>query len=95
MESTRNYEKYAWPGGYEIAYVLDDGELLCADCANDPSNPVQELRQDPINTPNPHYGILKNEYRDGWGIIGQTSSDWFDNETGTEYCCHCNKTIGA
>ncbi len=26
--------KYAWPGGYAVAYVADDGEYLCADCAN-------------------------------------------------------------
>lgn len=24
---------YAWPGGYEIALLLTDGELLCNDCA--------------------------------------------------------------
>lgn len=33
---------YAWPGGYAIAYLMDDGEFLCADCANDPTNPVHE-----------------------------------------------------
>jgi hypothetical protein len=32
----------AWPGGYPIVYVMDDGEILCADCANDPTNPVHE-----------------------------------------------------
>lgn len=33
-------EKYAFPGGYEIFAVMDDGEILCADCVNDPTNPV-------------------------------------------------------
>jgi len=33
-------EKYAWPGGYPIGYVMDDSEFLCADCVNDPTNPV-------------------------------------------------------
>jgi hypothetical protein len=33
-------EKYAWPGGYPIGYLCDDGEYLCADCVNDPTNPV-------------------------------------------------------
>ncbi len=91
-QTLMTYEKFAWPGGYEIGYILDDGELLCADCTNKPSNPVQELRQDPTNNPNPHYGILKNEYHDGWGIIGYTTSDWFEN---TENCCHCYKEIGG
>ena len=25
-------EHYAWPGGYELAAVMRDGELLCFDC---------------------------------------------------------------
>ena len=25
---------YAWPGGYPIIYVTDDGAVLCPDCAN-------------------------------------------------------------
>lgn len=33
---------YAWPGGYPIAYVMNDGECLCPTCVNDPSNPVHE-----------------------------------------------------
>jgi hypothetical protein len=26
---------YAWPGGYEVAYLDDEGNMLCADCAHD------------------------------------------------------------
>lgn len=33
-------EPYAWPGGYPIGYLTDDGEFLCAKCINDPTNPV-------------------------------------------------------
>jgi hypothetical protein len=33
-------DSYAWPGGYPLAYVMDDGELLCAACMNDDTNPV-------------------------------------------------------
>jgi len=33
---------FAWPGGYPVVHVLHDGEILCADCVNDPSNPVHE-----------------------------------------------------
>lgn len=31
---------YAWPGAYPIIYVVDDGDVLCADCVNDPTNPT-------------------------------------------------------
>jgi hypothetical protein len=28
------WEAYAWPGGYEIHYITDDGGVLCHQCAN-------------------------------------------------------------
>lgn len=28
------YEAYAWPGGYEISYLVKDGGILCHQCAN-------------------------------------------------------------
>jgi hypothetical protein len=28
-------DAYAWPGGYTIAYVTNDCDLLCAACATD------------------------------------------------------------
>lgn len=37
-----NIPAYAWPGGYPVIVVMDDGETLCPECANDPSNPVHE-----------------------------------------------------
>lgn len=33
---------YAWPGGYPLVYIVDDGETLCPACVNDPSTPVHE-----------------------------------------------------
>ncbi len=33
---------YAWPGGYPLLYLCDDGYYICPACANDPSNPVHE-----------------------------------------------------
>lgn len=29
------WEAYAWPGGYEIYYIVHDGGVLCHNCAND------------------------------------------------------------
>lgn len=31
---TGEFPTYAWPGGYAIAYVMADGEFLCAKCMN-------------------------------------------------------------
>lgn len=33
-EPDKPWPAYAWPGGYAIAYIADDGELICADCMN-------------------------------------------------------------
>jgi hypothetical protein len=27
-------EKWAWPGGYPLYYLSDDGQTFCPDCAN-------------------------------------------------------------
>lgn len=29
------WERYVWPGGYEIYYILHDCGVLCHNCAND------------------------------------------------------------
>lgn len=31
-DSEGQYPHFAWPGGYVMAYVMDDGEMLCASC---------------------------------------------------------------
>ena len=36
------YLNYAWPGGYPVYHICNDGEALCPKCANDPKNPVHE-----------------------------------------------------
>lgn len=28
------WDKFAWPGGYQIHYITEDGGILCYDCAN-------------------------------------------------------------
>lgn len=30
----REWEKFAWPGGYPLFLVCDDGETLCVNCGN-------------------------------------------------------------
>ena len=38
--SLGNVPKFAWPGGYPIVAIMDDGEHVCADCLNDATNPL-------------------------------------------------------
>lgn len=39
-EDLGKYPAYAWPGGYPIYYLMNDGEALCPTCMNDASNPI-------------------------------------------------------
>lgn len=42
LEQAKNeageYQGFAWPGGYPIVYVCNDGSYVCAKCMNDPTN---------------------------------------------------------
>ena len=42
----KEWEKWAWPGGYPLYYVCEDSGILCSQCANDEieftSNPEAE-----------------------------------------------------
>lgn len=49
------FPAYAWPGGYPIMYVFEDGECCCSDCANRWNG--SEAR-------------IGGGYRDGWALIG-------------------------
>ena len=39
LDSARNkdgtLQHFAWPGGYDIRYLCQDGEVVCAKCANE------------------------------------------------------------
>jgi len=45
---------YAWPGGYPIFYVCDDGGCLCPKCVNKEIEQIDES--------------VKTNARDGWRV---------------------------
>lgn len=53
-EAMRN--PYAWPGGYPVYPVMDDGALLCTECARKNFRNILES--------------TRNERHDGWHCIG-------------------------
>lgn len=75
-------EKYAWPGGYEIFAVTTDGDILCADCVNDPTNPITSAMCD-----------FPDWSDSGWNIEGIDTSEGFEMDE-IETCAHCGNTIG-
>lgn len=49
------YLDHAWPGGYPVFHICDDGGYLCPACANDPANPIHE------DTPNDGWRIVASD----------------------------------
>lgn len=35
LDEDGTYPAYAWPGGYPIYYLMQDGETMCPKCANE------------------------------------------------------------
>lgn len=70
---------YAWPGGYEVLFIMDDGETLCHDCARKEFKCI--------------VWSMKNKVNDGWRIVGFSTlgNDIESTEDNPLYCAHCNK----
>lgn len=49
---------YAWPGGYPVAFIAINGDLVCHDCARE--NVFQVMWS------------IRDDIRDGWQFCGQT-----------------------
>lgn len=58
LESVKNAirEPYAWPGGYPVFTIMDDGAMLCPECARANYRQIAESTRD--------------HSRDGWQAIG-------------------------
>lgn len=76
---SRKAEKYAWPGGYPIGYVCDDGGLLCGDCVNDATNPVHTADVD--------------DMADGWRIDGFIVIEGSEEDYDSTLCDHCGLNL--
>lgn len=80
-------EKYAWPGGYEIVFYANDGELLCNKCVKENFKSV--------------IWSMKNRVNDGWRVVGHAieavSAEHTREAVGEDYistCAHCNREFG-
>ena len=74
-------EPYAWPGGYAVAFICDDGGVLCPTCAKE--NAPLILRS------------IRAKARDGWRVVACESAEILtDSDAGT--CCdHCAVVIDS
>lgn len=67
VEQVKDYirEPWAFPGGYPLVLVMDDGECLCPACAKDNFKLI--------------VAATKSNARDGWQAAG-VQVNWEDNE---------------
>ena len=65
-------EKYAWPGGYPLILVMDDGAALCPDCVR------SEFRRIAYST--------RNGLRDGWRAAGYQIEECPDEDERCAHC---------
>lgn len=71
-------ERYAWPGGYPMYLVMEDGEALCMNCGRNEYRQIVQGRYD-----------RKRGFRTGWHVEA-VDINWEDPAL---FCCHCNQRI--
>ena len=90
FKATLRAGRGVWPGGYEIAFICEDGGLLCYDCAKKHARHIIDS--------------LRKNSRDGWKVSAMTyeavSADCTREACGEpgndliSYCDQCNKEFG-
>lgn len=78
VKATIRNGAFAWPGGYPLYFITQDGAALCFDCAH------KEFRQVAWD--------YLNKASTGWRIVG-CEINYVNNEDGELICDHCNKRI--
>lgn len=63
---------YAWPGGYELVFMMSDGECLCMDCAR------ENYRQISAST--------RTGARDGWRVVSTITAEEIEDFTPCANC---------
>jgi hypothetical protein len=66
--------KYAWPGGYEIFGICNDGAVLCCDCMEKEYFQIAYSRKFSIN--------------DGWRVLAVDCAANYDEYIYCEHCNH-------
>ena len=87
-EDTDELPAVAWPGGYDVMYLLKDGSTVCADCARK----LDYIRdEDTDELPAVAWPGGYDEDNDNYGVV----DGWFILEIGeSEYCDSCSRLIG-
>ncbi len=71
---------YAWPGGYPLFYICQDGGTLCPACANGGKGSLAYVGESPDSI---------NDAQ--WNVVGQE----VNYEDDSLFCDHCNAKVDA
>ena len=71
FKATLRNGEYAWPGGYQMFFIMSDGEDLCFDCARKEAKQIISAMRDKWNT--------------GWEVIG-CAINYEDNDCYCCHC---------
>jgi hypothetical protein len=82
LKATLRAGAYAWPGGYPVYLVLEDGCALCFQCAADE---FRMLVEDTAQPPTPEHGYGPRQWR-----VDCSKINWEDSDL---RCEHCAKLI--
>jgi hypothetical protein len=63
---------YSWPGGYEMAVLMDDHMLVCFKCLRDNYRLIRESTRD--------------EMRNGWQVVQAVLVEGFDEPEHCAHC---------
>ena len=73
-------ERYAWPGGYLLALVMDDGAMLCPDCAEENYHEISDAH--------------RRADSNGWRPLHWTLIEDVDAEDAPT-CAHCSRDLST
>lgn len=62
---------YAWPGGYPLFFICDDGGALCCKCARSEARRIMES--------------VRDRQSDGWRVVGM-DINWENVEAHCDHC---------
>jgi len=71
LRATLRAGPYAWPGGYPLYFVADDGGALCFDCVRAEYRSVSHS--------------IRNKENDGWRVVA-CCVNWEDNYMDCAHC---------
>lgn len=77
-ERTGEIPHFAWPGGYPIAYIADDGGVFCGKCANGQDGSNASETADPGS---------------GWRMVGYDVLEGSREDHGDVICDHCGADL--